>query len=195
MRAYRRRGDDNHVDLFPFLSMFLCILGVLSFLQILMAATGGRRVVLAADDGPGLRAPLQIYCTERGVIVVPPLEGLRALSAAADTSDRAALRRIASAREAVRDDVGRRQGNLRSSAAPLEDARMRAILDELREVNRIARARHVAYQEFVLFGVYPGGGEHYQRLRAVLDAPEHREVQSGVEVLDAEFEPAPLDTP
>jgi len=161
------------LDLFPFLSIFLCVMGVLSFLNLVGAAAGPRAVLLTGDVALGHKSAYRILCTLNGMIPIPPFEPLRGLTEAQPT--RAAMR---SGRAAIRDRLGASAGESLGQEVEPTEATVMAILTEIDTLNRWSSEAGQSYQEFLLLGVYPGGGAVYHSIRRQLD--DHPELTVAV---------------
>lgn len=170
------------VNLFPFLSLFLCVMGVLAFLQVLLVAGGQRKIRLRRASG-GHGVEFKIYCLDSGFVPVPPGGSLERILHAAPPRWRPRVRAVQLQRARLLGDHGRPAGR-RQVARALTRANIRQLLEQVLKVNQAATAARVAYEEFLLFGIYPGGGRCYREVRAMAFEPRYRSITMGAEPLD-----------
>ena len=175
------------VDLFPFLSIFLCIMGVLAFLQILMATMDQRKIDLVGDLSQGWEVAYKVFCLPDGVIVVPPVAGLEALHEATPEAVHPKLEKIIERRRATRILLADSTGTLPPAIEVPEAEALETLLDEILWLNQRARQTGHLYEEDVLFGIYPGGGTAYHAFREVLDTPKYVGLRVGLEALDTNW--------
>lgn len=177
MRRRQRNAlgpEATGLDLFPFLSIFLCVMGVLSFLNLVGAAAGPRTVLLNGDAALGHKSAYRILCTGVGLIALPPVARLPAGDPVLDAIRDARLARRAALGAVV--DPARTE--------PAEPDAMLAILTEVDRVNRLSAAAGLDYREFLLFGIYPGGAGTYHAFRRLRDDHPDLNVAVGLEPLD-----------
>ncbi|MCP4702768.1 MAG: hypothetical protein GY862_38800 [Gammaproteobacteria bacterium] len=184
MRAMHRRRyallletTGNEVSLFPFLSIFLCVMGVLSFLNLINSAIAPSKVMLVGDVAQGYKTAYQILCLPEGMVTVPPLKRLPELQQAPG-GQAGELVQLMQQRQAQRTKLAEKLENLASVATEPEDEAVLPLLQEIDKINRLARERKILYEEFILFGIYPDGGSVYHKIRAVL--LKHPELGIGV---------------
>ena len=180
----RERAFSSPVDLFPFLSILLCVVGVLAFLQILMSIKGARKVGLVGDVADGFKVAYQIVCMPEGIIVAPPVERLLALERSSSDRDRERIRQIREQRAKDRATIAKLGDDVRQHAFAPDDATITELLDEMLDVRNIAMRAGFLYEEFILFGVYPGGGSAFRKIRNRLGKPEYSGIDMGVGALD-----------
>jgi len=164
-RKLKQRDNSLTVDLFPFLSILICLVGVLAFLQILMSVTGSRKIELVGDVGEGYKAAYQIFCFQDGIIAVPPVERLYQLerkTAERWRQDVNEIRRERNDDRAYMTGLGK---NYDDAMIKTNDENLSNLLDEIDFVNGIARETGFQYEEFLLFGIYPDGGRSYHKIR------------------------------
>ena len=93
-RYARYQQDDKlEISLFPFLSIFLCVMGVLSFINVLSSFSAPQKIELTAQLETGYKVAYQIFSLPDGVISVPPTKQLRKLQAVVDEADKEGYRR------------------------------------------------------------------------------------------------------
>ena len=64
------------ISLFPFLSIFLCVMGVLSFINILSSVSTPQKIELTMELEQGYKVAFQVFTMPDGVISVPPINRL-----------------------------------------------------------------------------------------------------------------------
>ena len=176
------------ISLFPFLSIFLCVMGVLSFINILSSVSTPQKIELTMELEQGYKVAFQVFTMPDGVISVPPVNRLLELQQLVDDESRALLAMIILRRQGVIDEVTYSQADpaLAARAPDIEDISL--WLYEIRQINEMALRVNFLYEEFVLFGVYPNGGEAYQKVRSVMSrSADARSISIGLEPLDANW--------
>lgn len=174
----RRVNTTELIDLFPFLSVMLCVVGVLAFLQILMSSGIGAGSLLPGQIRSGPRVAYQILCQPNGAVLLPPMgsEGAKALRLIGRAEKDKVLAELEPERCRRLSEVHRQQ----QKPGALSEANRLQILRELQSVNRAARRHGLRYEEFLFFVVYPGGGAEYHAFRNLLDRPEFLDVPFGL---------------
>ena len=176
------------ISLFPFLSIFLCVMGVLTFINILSSVSTPQKIELTMELEQGYKVAFQVFTMPDGVISVPPINRLLELQQLVDDESRALLAMIILRRQGVIDEVTYSQADpaLAARAPDIEDISL--WLYEIRQINEMALRVNFLYEEFVLFGVYPNGGEAYQKVRSVMSrSADARSISIGLEPLDANW--------
>ncbi len=188
--ARRRRAAPAGMDLFPFLSIFLCILGVLAFLQSLMAGMASKKVELVGDVSQGYKVAYQVFCFPEGMLLVPPNQQLATLVSGKQPeevpSELTAV--VEQRRERLRHLRGLTHG-FEQAIVPVSQDGIRKVLDQLLTVNQAVREIPGAvYEEFLLFGIYPGGSPVYHQFRNLLLGERYdRALAVGLETLDSDW--------
>jgi hypothetical protein len=176
------------LDLFPFLSIMLCVVGVLAFVQVLMAMSGSPRVKMVGDLRHDYQVGYQVVCVPEGAVLMPPADGLGPLIDKAQGADQERLRAVRDTRRQMLSRLRSGGGATGALARTMDDASVLEVLRELKLVNTVARTAGVPYEEFLLFGVRPGGGRAYHRFRAALERVEFAaNPRSGLIPLDGEW--------
>lgn len=176
------------ISLFPFLSIFLCVMGVLSFINILSSVSTPQKIELTMELEQGYKVAFQVFTLPDGVISVPPINRLLALQQVVDEESRSLLAMIILRRQRVIDEVKYAQADpaLVARSPNVEDISL--WLYEIRQINEMALRVNFLYEEFVLFGIYPNGGEAYQKVRSVMSrSADARSISIGLEPLDANW--------
>ncbi len=184
----RRRLKVPALDLFPFLSIFLCIMGILAFLETLMATASGKASKIEIKPGKFLQqaTPYQIFCLPDGLVILPPVSEIKALAATLKSpKDRQRVTAIAEKRDKVLAGYNpheRHKGRL------LSDEEISALLEEMVEINNIAKNNDSLYEETLLFGIYPAGSAHFHNFRRVMYDTRFEGLKKGYEILDSDWQ-------
>ena len=176
------------ISLFPFLSIFLCVMGVLSFINILSSVSTPQKIELTMELEQGYKVAFQVFTLPDGVISVPPINRLRELQEVVDDKSRSLLAMIILRRQQVIAEVKYAQADptLVARSPDVEDINL--WLYEIRQINEMALRENFLYEEFMLFGIYPNGGEAYQKVRNVMSkSPHARNISVGLEPLDSNW--------
>lgn len=188
-RYARYRQDEKlEISLFPFLSIFLCVMGVLSFINVLNSFSTPQKIELTAQLEQGYKVAYQIFSLPDGIISVPPTKQLLKLKAVVDESDALVIEDILDRRTQAIQRLETHQGSIMNLASePDIDAILETILD-IRTLNEIALKANYLYEEFLLFGIYPNGGSAYQKIRDVMGfTQDAAAIGVGLEPLDSSW--------
>ena len=170
-----KRNMGMEISLFPFLSIFLCVMGVLSFLNLLNSAMMPRKLVMTGEVTLGYKVAYQIFCQPEGFIAVPVI---KRLATSFNKKDNTTIQDILEKR---------RQQQSLSLLIPTEK-NITKIFKEIQWLNDYARQNDILYEEFVLFGIYPDSSEVYHTIRHILDKhPELLGISIGLEALDSNW--------
>ncbi len=176
------------ISLFPFLSIFLCVMGVLSFINILSSVSAPQRVQLTMDLEQGYKVAFQIFTMPEGVIVAPSVKRLAELQQVVDEDSKAILAMIILRRQAMIEQLAIGQTEKNFGAVPPDSEDIRLWMYEIRQINEMALRANFLYEEFVLFGVYPNGGQAYQKVRDVMNiSGDAQSISVGLEPLDSNW--------
>ena len=186
--ARYNQGEKLEISLFPFLSIFLCVMGVLSFINVLNSFSTPQKIELTAQLEQGYKVAYQIFSLPDGVINVPPTKQLLKLKAVVDESDALIIEDILKRRTQTMKRLEDSQGSVMNLAQePDMDDTLETILD-IRTINEIALKANFLYEEFLLFGIYPNGGSAYQKIRDVMSfTPDAAAISVGLEPLDTNW--------
>lgn len=187
-RARYHQDEKLEVSLFPFLSIFLCVMGVLSFINVLNSFSTPQKIELTAQLEQGYKVAYQIFSLPDGIISVPPTKNLLKLKAAIDESDAFVIEDILDRRSRSMKRLESHTGSIMNLAKePDMDDILEAILD-IRTINEIALKANYLYEEFLLFGIYPNGGSAYQKIRDVMSfTQDAASISVGLEPLDSNW--------
>ena len=180
--------DKLEISLFPFLSTFLCVMGVLSFINILSSVSAPQKIQLTMELEQGYKVAFQIFTLPDGMIVLPPVTRLQELQKVVSDENKAELASIILSRQRLIDRVLESQANPSNSARSPDSEDVREWMYEIRKINEMALQANFLYEEFVLFGVYPNGGQAYQKVRSVMsNSADAQNISVGLEPLDANW--------
>ena len=180
--------DKLEISLFPFLSIFLCVMGVLSFINILSSVSAPQKIQLTMELEQGYKVAFQIFTLPDGMIVLPPVTRLQELQKVVSDENKAELASIILSRQRLIDRVLESQANPSNSARSPDSEDVREWMYEIRKINEMALQANFLYEEFVLFGVYPNGGQAYQKVRSVMsNSADAQNISVGLEPLDANW--------
>ena len=186
--ARYRQEEKLEVSLFPFLSIFLCVMGVLSFINVLNSFSAPQKIELTAQLEQGYKVAYQIFSLPDGIITVPPVKYLDKLREAVDEVDQVAITDILQRRKGAMFRLENHSGPIMSLATePDVDGILQAMQD-IRTLNEIALKANYLYEEFLLFGIYPNGSQAYQKIRDVMSfTQDAASISIGLEPLDANW--------
>jgi len=188
-RLARYRKDPGvEISLFPFLSIFLCVMGVLSFINVLSSFSAPQKIELTAQLETGYKIAYQIFSLPDGIIVVPPTKNLRKLQAVVDDSDKAIIDVILQQREAQIEKLKNHTGSIMNAAVEPDIDDILDAVHDIRTLNELALKANYLYEEFILFGIYPNGSQAYQKIRDVMTlTQDSAAISVGLEPLDSNW--------
>ncbi len=186
VKKYQRKPNTGlEISLFPFLSIFLCVMGVLSFLNLLNSALMPRKLVMTGEVAQGYKVAYQIFCQADGFIAVPPIKRLADLNTNSNSNSNSNSK---SRNETIQNILQKRRQQQKLSLLVPNEQNITKIFQEIQWLNDYARQNNLLYEEFVLFGIYPDSGEIYHKIRNILDKhPELLGVNIGLEALDSNW--------
>jgi len=187
--ALYNQQDKLEISLFPFLSIFLCVMGVLSFINVLSSFSAPQKIELTAQLETGYKVAYQIFNLPDGIISVPPTKYLQKLQAVTKSDDdKEIIEAIIQQREAQLKRLENHTGGAMSLAKDPDIDDVLGIMRNIRSLNEIALRANYLYEEFLLFGIYPNGGQAYQKVRDVMTFTEDsRAISVGLEPLDSNW--------
>ena len=177
---HRKTISSPGVDLFPFLSILLCMMGVLAFIQILMSRTAPRKIELIGDVAEGHKTAYQIFCFSEGMVIVPPTERLLELEQNLPENRRSNVSEIRKKRIEELASLGKMGKDYRKAAFIPDEKNVLKFLDEIVLLNNVGF--RFQYEEFLLFGIYPGGTGTYHKIRSFLNRLKDKGKYSGIDV-------------
>lgn len=176
------------ISLFPFLSIFLCVMGVLSFINVLNSFSTPQKIEMSAQLEQGYKVAYQIFNLPDGIISVPPTRYLRDLQKALDNNGKAILEDIIFQREQMMSLLQSHTGPINQAASDPEIENILEMLHNIRTINDLALNANYLYEEFLLFGIYPNGGQAYQKIRDIMTyTQDAASITVGLEPLDSNW--------
>ncbi len=182
------------ISLFPFLSIFLCVMGVLSFINVLSSFSAPQKIELTAQIETGYKIAYQIFSLPDGIINVPPTKHLDKLkeaiiaSKAVDNSNTEIIDIIAQDRLLMINKLKKHTGSIMNAAVEPDVDDILDTMRDIRTLNELALKANYLYEEFLLFGIYPNGGQAYQKMRDVMTlTQDSRAISIGLEPLDSNW--------
>jgi hypothetical protein len=145
----RQRDDELSLSLFPFLGVFVCVIGVYAFLDIFLFLSTRSVVVRSSRSGESRhRHPFLIDCRGEQLQLQAPAWNHQAM-AAVDSSD-------------VPEIARRMQRRTAPFTVPLtslagEDNSLRTLLKDLVALNNHATQKGLPYEGYLVLGVAPDG--------------------------------------
>lgn len=173
------------LELFPFISLFLCVIGVLAFLQNLL---------VIGDIGASEEEALQpqifqtaylIECHPDKLVLRAPSDALNTLSDMLTLEQRSGL-------DIIRDSRNRADNAELLFLPEFDEEQLRITLNEVVTINKLSATHRFPYEEYLLFDIRSGGSDAYHYLQRLLDMPEYRRLRSGLDVTD--FSAASVDS-
>ena len=177
------------ISLFPFLSIFLCVMGVLSFINVLSSFSAPQKIELTAQLETGYKVAYQIFSLPDGIITVPPVKYLSKLQEAViDEDDKNIIQQIIDHREKMLHGLESHSGSIMNAATLPEVEATLQMLSDIRTVNEMALKANYLYEEFILFGIYANGGQAYQKIRDIMSfTQDAQSISVGLEPLDSNW--------
>lgn len=176
------------VSLFPFLSIFLCVMGVLSFINVLSSFSAPQKIELTAQLAQGYKVAYQIFNLPDGIITLPPVTQLRQLQKELDEADKETVEEIFRRRQASITQLENHIGPIMHAANEPDIDGILEIMHDIRTLNEMALKANYLYEEFLLFGIYPNGGQAYQKIRDIMSfTQDARSISVGLEPLDSNW--------
>jgi len=186
--ARYQQQDKLEISLFPFLSIFLCVMGVLSFINVLNSFSTPQKIELTAQLEQGYKVAYQIFSLPDGIISVPPTKHLLKLKDAVDESDALVIEDILDRRSRAIKNLESHQGSIMNFAIEPDMSDILETIIDIRTLNEIALKANYLYEEFLLFGIYPNGGSAYQKIRDVMSfTQDATSISIGLEPLDSNW--------
>ncbi len=196
---YARLNETKlEISLFPFLSIFLCVMGVLSFINVLSSFSAPQKIEMTAQLEQGYKVAYQIFSLPDGIIRVPPTKHLKQLQQAVKNSKAVDQGYVEVIDEIIRQreqTMNRLERIVNSKKNSIMNAAVEPDVDDIldtmrniRTLNEIALKTNYLYEEFLLFGIYPNGGQAYQKIRDVMTLTQDaRAISIGLEPLDSNW--------
>jgi hypothetical protein len=163
-------------------------MGVLSFINVLSSYSTPQKIQLTAQLETGYKVAFQIFSLPDGIISVPPTKYLTKLMNAVDEADRDTINDILIRRESSMEKLMSYSGPIIDAANEPEVESILETVRDMRTLNELALKANYLYEEFLLFGIYPNGGQAYQKIRDVMSvSPDAKSLSIGLEPLDSNW--------
>ncbi len=175
------------LDLFPFISLFLCVIGVLAFLQNLLVLGDVGATEEDSRQAQIFQTAYRIEAMSDRIVLHPPETELPQIYQSLNLEELASLDTMQAARAA--DIVAR--GKTLLLAPDLDEVALLQALSEISTLNHLAKEHAIEYEEFVLLSIHSGGSDTYHFLRRLLDLPAFRHIRSGLEIAGNDAPQAP----
>jgi len=189
IKAQRYKQEEKlEISLFPFLSIFLCVMGILSFINVLSSFSAPQKIELTAQLAQGYKVAYQIFNLPDGIISLPPVKYLPKLKEVADDADKEIIDEIMYRRQRDINTLERHTGSIMNAANEPDIDNIVELIHDIRVLNEIALKANYLYEEFLLFGIYPNGGQAYQKIRDIMSfTQDARSISVGLEPLDSNW--------
>ena len=187
---YARLNQEKalEISLFPFLSIFLCVMGVLSFINVLSSFSTPQKIELTAQLETGYKIAYQIFTLPDGIISLPPTKHLHQLQKVVDDADKETIENIIQHRQKAIRKLEAHTGPVMNAATEPDIDDILETLQDIRMLNELALKANYLYEEFILFGIYPNGGQAYQKIREIMAITQDaRAISIGLEPLDSNW--------
>lgn len=186
--ALYHQENKLEISLFPFLSIFLCVMGVLSFINVLNSFSAPQKIELTTQLEQGYKVAYQIFSLPDGIIVVPPTRYLSKLQQAVGETERDIIEDIKQRRELAMRKLESHTGPVMNLAREPDIEDILQTMQDIRLLNEIALKANYLYEEFLLFGIYPNGGQAFQKIRDVMGfTRDATSISIGLEPLDSNW--------
>jgi hypothetical protein len=163
-------------------------MGVLSFINVLSSFSAPQKIELTAQLETGYKVAYQIFSLPDGIISVPPTKSLRKLQAVLDDVDKETVDVIIQQREQQITRLENHTGSIMNAAIEPDVDDVLDAVHDIRTLNELALKANYLYEEFILFGIYPNGGQAYQKIRDVMSlTQDSAAISIGLEPLDANW--------
>jgi len=169
------------LELFPFISLFLCVIGVLAFLQNLFVLGDIGEAEEEASQPQIFHTAYRIETFADSLLLTPPIAPLDELLERLTLDEKTALNQVLERR----DREAEQGGLVLPFNAEFDEETLRQVLNEVVTLNQLSVTMRHPYEEYLLFTVHSGGSDIYHYLRLLLDSPEYRHLRSGLEVVEA----------
>ncbi len=166
------------LELFPFISLFLCVIGVLAFLQNLLVIGDIGASEEEAQKPQIFQTAYRIECLPDRIVLHPPDVELQKIYEKLNLEELAGLRVIQAGRTLDKESDGQ---TLMFEPA-FNELALQVALNEVSTLNLLAKEHGIEYEEFVLLNVHTGGSDAYHYISRLLDVPTFRHIRSGLDV-------------
>ena len=168
------------LELFPFISLFLCVIGVLAFLQNLLVIGEIGASEEEAVQPQIFQTAFRIDSLPDRLILYPPENELLPIFESLSLEELAGVRSIESRRPK------NSKGFELVFTNNFDERPLLLSLNEVSTLNRLAKQYGLSYEEYVLLNVHSGGSDAYHYLVSLLDQPQYSHIRSGLDVAPSE---------
>lgn len=166
------------LELFPFISLFLCVIGVLAFLQNLLVVGEIGATEEDASQPQIFQTAYRIEAMSDRIVLHPPEADLTEIYSRLNLEEIAGLKSVQAGRSRSIESDGK---TLRFEPT-FDELSLQLALNEVSSLNLLAKEYGIEYEEFVLLSVHSGGSDTYHYLSSVLDVPIFKHIRSGLEL-------------
>lgn len=170
------------LELFPFISLFLCVIGVLAFLQNLLVMGDIGATEEDAQQPQIFQTAYRIEAMSDRIVLHPPEANLLDIYGNLNLEELAGLNSVQT----------NRKRSIASKGITLmfepnfDEVSLQLALNEVSSLNLLAKEHGIEYEEFVLLSIHSGGSDIYHDLSRLLDVPAFRHIRSGLEIAQSE---------
>lgn len=166
------------LELFPFISLFLCVIGVLAFLQNLLVIGDIGATEEDALQPQIFQTAYRIEAMSDRIVLHPPETNLSEIYSNLNLEELAGLNSVQTNRTRSTES----NGKTLLFEPSFDELSLQLALNEVSSLNLLAKEYGIEYEEFVLLSVHSGGSDTYHYLSRILDVPTFRHIRSGLEI-------------
>lgn len=164
------------LDLFPFISLFLCVIGVLAFLQNLLVLGDIGASEEDTQQPQIFQTAYRIETLSDRLVLHPPETELKQIYKNLNLEELTGLDHIQATRSATSN------GKTILLDPAIDERSLQLALNEISTLNKLAKEHGIEYEEFILLTIHSGGSDTYHYLSGLLDAPAFKHIRSGLEL-------------
>ena len=169
------------LELFPFISLFLCVIGVLAFLQNLLVIGEIGASEEDAIQPQIFQTAYRIESYPDRLVLHPPEDALTPFYEKLSLEEQASVDQIVARRTAER----KAKGKVLGFGANFDETYLQINLNEIASINRLSKERGFSYEEYILFEIHSGGSDAYHYLLRLLEQPGYSHIRSGLDLANA----------
>ncbi len=166
------------LELFPFISLFLCVIGVLAFLQNLLVIGDIGATEEDALQPQIFQTAYRIEAMSDRIVLHPPETNLGEIYSNLNLEELAGLNSVQTNRARSTES----NGKTLLFEPSFDELSLQLALNEVSSLNLLAKEHGIEYEEFVLLSVHSGGSDTYHYLSRILDVPTFKHIRSGLEI-------------
>jgi len=172
---------DLKLELFPFISLFLCVIGVLAFLQNLLVMGEIGASEEDAVQPQIFQTAYRIDTHKDKLVLHPPEHSLAKIYESVGIEEMSVLNSIDGNRQIIR----KANGIELFFGENFNEAALTLSLNEIASLNRLAKERGIDYEEYVLLNVHSGGSDGFHYISRLLAQPEFGHIRAGLDTAEA----------